>query len=96
MAAKRDPRLDRYGLEGYNKPKLTPKHPTKKAVVLAKDGDKVKLIRFGDQTMTTAGKPSKSDTTSDKARRASFKARHRAGIQKGKLSGSYWSNRLFW
>lgn len=96
MAAKRDPRLDRYGLEGYNKPKLTPKHPTKKAVVLAKDGDKVKLIRFGDQTMTTAGKPSKSDTTSDKARRASFKARHRTGIQKGKLSGSYWSNRLFW
>lgn len=96
MAAKRDPRLDRYGLEGYNKPKRTPGHPTKKAVVLAKDGDKVKLIRFGDQKMTTAGKPSKSDTASDKARRASFKARHRAGIEKGRLSGSWWSNKLFW
>jgi hypothetical protein len=96
MAAKRDPRLDRFGLKGYNRPKLTPGHPTKRAVVLAKDGDTVRLIRFGDQTMTTAGKPSKSDSASDKARRASFKARHQAGIQKGKLSGSYWSNRLFW
>jgi hypothetical protein len=96
MAAKRDPRLERYGLEGYNKPKLTPGHSKKRAVVLAKDGDTVKLIRFGDQTMTTAGKPNKSDTKEDKARRASFKARHSAGIEKGKLSGSYWSNRTFW
>jgi hypothetical protein len=96
LAAKKDPRLERYGLKGYNQPKRTPDHPTKKGVVLAKEGDTVKLIRFGDQTMTTAGKPSKSDTAKDKARRASFKARHAKNIARGKLSGSYWSSRELW
>jgi hypothetical protein len=96
MAAKRDPRLDKYGLEGYNVPKRTPGHPTKKGVVLAKEGDTVKLLRFGDQTMTTAGKPSKSEPASDKARRASFKARHAKNIAKGKLSSAYWADKELW
>jgi len=96
MASKRDPRLDKHNLKGYNVPRRTPNHPTKKGVVLAKDGDKVKLIRFGDQSMTTAGKPKKSDTKQDKARRASFKARHGANIAKGKLSGAYWSSKELW
>jgi len=96
MASKRDPRLDRYGLKGYNQPKRTPNHPTKKGVVLAKQGDTVKLIRFGDQSMTTAGKASKSDTKSDKARRASFNARHARNIAKGRLSGAFWSKKELW
>lgn len=94
--AKKDPRLERYGLDGYNKPKRTPNHPTKKGVVLAKEGDQVKLIRFGDQKMTTAGKPTKGESTSDKARRASFKARHAKNIARGKLSGSWWSAKELW
>lgn len=96
MAAKKDPRLERYGLEGYNKPKRTPDHPTKKGIVLAKEGDKVKLVRFGDQKMTTAGKPSPSDSAKDKARRESFKSRHAKNIARGKLSGAYWANRELW
>jgi len=95
-AKKKDPRLAKNGLSGYNKPKRTPNHPTKKYVVLAKEGDKTKLIRFGDQKMTTAGKPAKSDSAKDKARRKSFKARHSKGIAKGKMSGSWWSNKMLW
>ena len=94
--AKKDPRLERYGLDGYNKPKRTPNHPTKKGVVLAKEGDKVKLIRFGDQKMTTAGKPTSGESASDKARRASFKARHAKNIARGRLSGAYWADRVLW
>jgi hypothetical protein len=96
MAAKRDPRLDKYGLKGYNVPKRTPDHPTKKGVVLAKEGDKVKLVRFGDQKMTTAGKAGKSDSASDKARRASFNARHAKNIARGRLSGAFWSKKELW
>jgi hypothetical protein len=96
MAPKQDPRLKRYGLQGYNKPKRTPDHPTKKGVVLAKEGDKVKLVRFGDQKMTTAGKPGSGDSAKDKARRKSFKSRHAKNIARGKLSGAYWSNRELW
>jgi hypothetical protein len=96
MAKKKDPRLEKYGLEGYNKPKRTPDHPTKKGVVLAKDGDTVKLVRFGDQKMTTAGKPSASDSAKDKARRESFKSRHAKNIARGKLSGAYWANKELW
>ena len=93
---KKDPRLERYGLEGYNKPKRTPNHPTKKGVVLAKEGDKVKLVRFGDQKMTTAGRPSASDSASDKARRKAFKDRHAKNIARGKMSGAYWANKVLW
>jgi len=93
---KKDARLAKNGLSGYNKPKRTPNHPTKKGVVLAKEGDKTKLIRFGDQSMTTAGKPAKSDSAKDKARRKSFKARHGKNIAKGKLSAAYWSDKVLW
>jgi len=62
MAAKKDPRLEKAGVDGYNKPKRTPKHPTKSHVVVAKEGDKVKLIRFGEQGADTAGKPKEGES----------------------------------
>lgn len=95
MAAKKDPRLSKYGLDGYNKPKRTPNHPTKSHVVLAKEGDQVKLIRFGQQGVT--GSPKKEgESKADAARRASFKARHAKNIAKGKMSGSFWANKVKW
>lgn len=90
----KDPRLERFNLDGYNKPKRTPKHPDKSHVVLAKDGDQVKLIRFGQQGVS-GSPPRKGESDADKARRASFKARHARNI-KNKLSGSYWSNKVKW
>ncbi len=81
--------------EGYNKPKRTPKHPTKSHVVLAKEGDKVKLIRFGQQGVSgSPAKPGESDAA--KARRASFKARHAENIAKGKMSAAYWADKTKW
>ena len=89
----KDPRLTKYGLEGYNKPKKTPKHSTKSHVVLAKDGDDVKLIRFGQQGVK--GSPAKNnESDADKARRASFKARHEKNTRKGKMSGASWADRV--
>ena len=79
---------------GYNKPKRTPKHKTKSDAVLAKSGDKVKLIRFGQQGVRGAGKNPSSK--SQKARRASFKARHAKNIAKGKMSAAYWANKTKW
>jgi hypothetical protein len=79
---------------GYNKPKRTPRHPTKSHAVLAKDGDRVKLIRFGQQGVSGAGKSPKS--AKDKARRKSFKARHSKNIAKGKMSAAFWSNKVKW
>ena len=96
MAKKKDPRLARYGLSGYNKPKRTPNHPTKKYVVLAREGGKTRLIRFGDAKMTTAGKPSKNDSAKDRARRKSFKSRHAKNIARGKMSGAWWSAKMLW
>ena len=93
MAKKKDPRLTRAGVSGYNKAKRTPSHPTKSHVVVAKVGDKIKLIRFGQQGVTTAGK--KKDARS-KARRKSFKARHAKNIAKGKMSAAYWANKVKW
>lgn len=91
----KDPRLTKYGLSGYNKPKKTPSHSTKSHVVLAKDGDDVKLIRFGQQGVK--GSPAKkNESKSNKARRASFKARHAKNIRKGKMSGAYWADRVKW
>ena len=81
---------------GYNKPKRTPKHKTKSHAVVAKEGDKVKLIRFGEQGASTAGKPKAGESDAMKAKRKSFKARHAKGIKSGKMSGSYWSNREKW
>lgn len=86
--------LKRIGVSGYNKPKRTPSHTTKSHVVVAKEGDKVKTIRFGQQGVSGAGKSPKS--AKDKARRKSFKARHRKNIAKGKMSAAYWANRVKW
>jgi hypothetical protein len=79
---------------GYNKPKRTPGHKTKSHAVLAKEGETVKLIRFGQQGVSGAGKSPK--TAKEKTRRKSFKARHAANIKKGKLSAAYWANRTKW
>lgn len=79
---------------GYNKPKRTPKHRTKSHAVLAKQGGKVKLIRFGQQGVRGAGK--RPSTKAQKARRRSFKARHRKNIAKGKMSAAYWANKVKW
>ena len=92
--AKKDPRLERAGVSGYNKPKRTPNHPTKSHVVVAKEGDKIKTIRFGQQGVSGAGKNPK--TESEKKRRASFKARHAKNIAKGKMSAAYWANKVKW
>ena len=93
-AKKPDPRLARAGVSGYNKPKRTPNHPTKSHVVVAKEGDKVKTIRYGQQGVSGAGKNPK--TASEKARRKSFKARHAKNIAKGKMSAAYWANKSKW
>ena len=90
----KDSRLIRAGVSGFNKPKRTPKHPTKSHVVVAKEGDKIKTIRFGQQGVRGDGKNPTSN--SEKARKKSFKARHSKNIAKGKMSGSYWSNRVKW
>ena len=92
--SQRDPRLKRFGLAGYNKPKRTPNHPTKSHVVLAKEGDKIKLIRYGQQGVSGAGK--NPQTEKDKARRRSFKARHAKNIAKGKMSAAFWANKTKW
>ncbi len=94
MAAK-DPRLKKVGVEGYNKPKKTPSHPTKSHVVVAKEGDKVKTIRFGQQGVS-GSPPRKDESKADKARRSSFKARHADDIAKGKMSAAYWSDKVKW
>ena len=93
-AKKKDPRLERAGVSGYNKPKKTPNHPTKSHVVVAKEGDKIKTIRFGQQGVKGAGKNPK--TAAEKARKKSFKARHAKNIKKGKMSASWWSNHTKW
>jgi hypothetical protein len=94
MPQKKDPRLARAGVSGYNKPKRTPSHPKKSHVVVAKEGDKVKTIRFGQQGVSGAGKNPK--TAKEKARRKSFKARHAKNIAKGKMSAAYWANKSKW
>ena len=94
MPSKPDPRLKRAGVSGYNKPKRTPNHPTKSHVVVAKEGDRVKTIRFGQQGVSGAGK--KPKTAAQKARRKSFKARHAKNIAKGKMSAAYWANKEKW
>lgn len=85
---KKDARLERAGVAGYNKPKATPNHPTKSHVVVAKEGDKVKTIRFGQQGVK--GSP---DNTK---RNESFKARHAKNIAKGKMSAAFWANKVKW
>jgi len=96
MATKpKDARLAKVGVQGYNQPKRTPSHPTKSHVVVAKEGDKIKTIRFGQQGVK--GSPKKEgESKADKARRESFKARHAANIAKGKMSAAYWADREKW
>ena len=91
----KDPRLKRFGLSAFNKPKRTPSHPTKSHVVLAKEGDKIKLIRFGAQGADTKP-PRKGESEADKSKRRSFKARHAKNIAKGKMSAAFWADRTKW
>jgi hypothetical protein len=93
MAKKKDPRLARAGVSGYNKPKRTPGHKTKSHIVVAKVGDKIKTIRFGKGT---AGKPKKGESARMKAKRKSFKARHAKNIAKGKMSAAWWADKVKW
>jgi hypothetical protein len=91
----KDPRLERAGVQGYNKPKRTPSHPTKSHVVVAKNGDQVKTIRFGQQGVS--GSPKREgESKADKSRRESFKARHAENIAKGKMSAAYWASLVKW
>jgi hypothetical protein len=83
----KDPRLERAGVEGFNKPKKTPSHPTKSHIVVAKSGDQVKLIRFGQQGVKT------NQTT---GQREAFKSRHAKNIAKGKMSAAYWADKVKW
>jgi hypothetical protein len=96
MARKRDPRLKRARVKGYNKPRRTPSHPKKSHIVVAKVGNKIKTIRFGQQGASTAGKPKAGESERMKRKRASFKARHRKNIAKGKMSAAYWANLVKW
>jgi len=84
----KDPRLERAGVSGFNKPKRTPSHSTKSHVVVAKEGDQVKTIRFGQQGVSGDKEPT--------ARQASLKARHAKNIAKGKMSAAYWANKVKW
>ena len=96
MANKRDPRLARAGVSGFNKTKRTPNHPKKSHVVVAKQGDQVRTIRFGEQGASTAGKPKAGESQRMKMKRKSFKARHRRNISKGKMSAAYWADKVKW
>ena len=99
---KKDSRLKRAGVSGYNKPKRTPNHPTKSHIVVAKEGSKIKTIRFGQQGKRvgklsgTAGKHKKGESARMKAKRKSFKARHAKNIARGKMSAAWWANKVKW
>lgn len=91
----KDSRLEKAGVSGYNQPKRTPSHPTKSHVVVAKEGDKVKTIRFGQQGVS--GSPKKEgESEAYRKRREAFKARHAANIKKGKMSAAYWADKVKW
>jgi hypothetical protein len=86
--SKKDSRLERAGVSGFNKPKRTPNHPKKSHVVVAKEGSQVKTIRFGQQGVSGDKTPT--------ARQKSFKARHAKNISKGKMSAAYWADKVKW
>jgi hypothetical protein len=97
MASPRVKRLlKKHGLSGVNKPKRTPSHARKSHVVLAKVGEKIRLIRFGEQGASTAGAPKEGESDKMKKKRASFKARHARNIAKGKMSAAYWADKAKW
>ena len=93
---KKDPRIKRAGVKGFNKPKRTPGHKTKSHIVVAKVGSRIKTIRFGQKGAKTAGKPKAGESRRMKMKRKSFKARHRRNIAKGKMSAAYWANKVKW
>ena len=88
--------VKRAGVSGVNKPKRTPNHKTKSHIVVAKEGDKVKTIRFGEKGAKTAGKPKAGESAAMRAKRKSFKARHAKNIARGKMSAAYWADRTKW
>ena len=88
--------IKKHNLRGVNKPKRTPGHKTKSHMVLAEVGHKLKLIRFGQQGVKTAGKPKAGESAKQKARRKSFNSRHGKNIAKGKMSAAYWANKVKW
>jgi len=88
MAVKKDSRLEKAGVSGYNKPKRLKDGSGKSHIVVAKEGSKVKTIRFGQQGVTGDRQPTK--------RQASFKARHAKNIAKGKMSAAYWADKVKW
>ena len=88
--------MQRLNLKGVNKPKRTPDHPSKSHVVMASEGGRYKLIRFGEQGASTAGKPKAGESDKMKKKRASFKARHSKNIKKGKMSAAYWADKVKW
>ena len=102
MSKKKDSRLAKAGVSVYNKPKRTPNQPKKPHIVVAKEGDKIKTIRFGQQGKKvgtlkgTAGAPKKGESARMKAKRRSFKARHAKNIRKGKMSAAYWADKVKW
>lgn len=89
-------KLKKAGVTSVNKPKRTPTHPKKSHIVVAKEGEKVKTIRFGEQGAKTAGKPKAGESDRISKKRASFKARHGKNIAKGKMSAAYWANLTKW
>ena len=96
MPKEKDSRLKRAGVSGFNKPKRTPGHKTKSHIVVAKQGDKIKTIRFGQKGAETAGKPKAGESDRMKAKRKSFKARHAKNIARGKMSAAYWADKVKW
>jgi len=95
MVAKKDPRLARAGVTGYNKPKATPSHPTKSHIVVAKSGGQIKTIRFGQQGVK--GSPKKAgESKAYASRRKRFQTRHAKNIAKGPMSAAYWANKVKW
>jgi hypothetical protein len=93
--AKKQAILKMAGVEGVNKPKRTPSHPTKSHIVVAQEGDRIKTIRFGQQGVS--GSPRKAgETPAYRKRREAFKARHAGNISKGKMSAAYWADKVKW
>jgi len=95
MVAKKDSRLTRAGVSGYNKPKATPTHPTKSHIVVAKSGGQIKTIRFGQQGVK--GSPKKQgESAAYASRRKRFQTRHASNISRGPMSAAYWANKVKW
>ena len=94
--ARKEAVLRMAGVSGYNKPKRTPSHPKKSHIVVAKEGDQVKTIRFGEQGASTAGKPKAGESAMMKQKRKSFKSRHAKNIAKGPMSAAYWADKEKW